>query len=317
MFLRRHERTVGTKRHTYFSLVESYRSESGPRQRTVAHLGELSESEERRWRRTAVFHGARRDDPQPTLFGGTAGDADGAGVVRIRLDDVGWTNARSFGDVWLGAQLWRLVGLDEIVARHVAHGRETVAPATMVAIEVISRLCIGQGGPTSELGLAEHGYRRTALEDLLGVPDAAVTKDRLYRTLDVLLEAKPGIEQDLKERLGTLFCLNYDLLLCDLTSSFFEGLGEDNELAARGHSRDHRPDCPQVVLAMVVTHDGFPLHHEVFRGNTHDSVAFVEILRRMEKHFGKAQRIWVLDRGIATEDNLGKLREQGQALPRA
>ena len=137
MFLRRHERTIGNKRHTYFALVESYRAESGPRQRTVAHLGELSASDERRWRRTAVFHGAQHDTAQLALFDDATGDSPTAGnVVRIRLDGVGWTNARAFGDVWLGAQLWRLVGLDEIVARHVAHGRETVAPATMVAIEV-------------------------------------------------------------------------------------------------------------------------------------------------------------------------------------
>lgn len=324
MFLRRHQRTVGGKRHTYFSLVESYRSASGPRQRVVAHLGELSEDDARRWRRTAVLHGGHCDAERPTLFdeagGGPAGRAADRGpeaggeVLRVRVDDVSWTNGRSFGDVWLGAELWRLVGLDEIMARHLPHGRETVPPATMVAIEVISRLCIAHGGPTSELGLAEHGYRRTALEDLLGVPDAVVTKDRLYRTLDALLAAKSRIEVDLKERLGTLFSLDYDLLLCDLTSSFFEGLAEDNELAARGHSRDHRSDCAQVVLAMVVTHDGFPLHHEVFRGNTRDSVAFVEILRRMEGHFGKARRIWVLDRGIATEENLRKLREQGQSF---
>src|SRR5512137_2196569 len=140
-------------------------------------------------------------------------------VVRVRLAKVGWTNARAFGDVWLGLQLWRMVGLDEIVARHLPVGRETVPPAAMVAIEVISRLCVGQGGETSEFALAEQGYRRTALGDLLGVPDEAVTKDRLYRTLDDLLAAKEAIERDLKDALGELFSLNYDLLLCDLTSS--------------------------------------------------------------------------------------------------
>jgi transposase len=164
------------------------------------------------------------------------------------------------------------------------------------------------------LGLAEQGYRRTALEDLLGVPDEAVTKDRLYRTLDALLAAKEPIERDLKEQLGELFSLNFDLLLCDMTSSFFEGLAEDNELAARGYSREHRSDCKQIILALVVTPDGFPLYHEVFAGNTNDATAFPKIVGTMESRFGPARRVWVLDRGIAKEPNLDYLRERGQSF---
>ena len=235
-------------------------------------------------------------------------------VVRVRLGKVGWTNARAFGDVWLGWQLWRQLKLDQIVARHVPVGRETVPPATMVAIEVISRLCIGQGGETSEFGLAEQGYRRTALEDLLGVPDDQVTKDRLYRTLGQLQRAKEPIERDLKEQLGELFALQFDLLLCDLTSSFFEGLMEESPLAKRGHSRDHRADCKQIVLALVVTPDGFPVYHEVFAGNTNDAVAFPEIVKTMEARFGTARRVWVLDRGIASQENLDFLRGRQQSF---
>lgn len=315
MFLRPYHRTKDGKRHTYFALVESHRTERGPRQRIVAPLGELSADDQRRWERTAIFHTRHRDHKQLSLFEDDEHTAlpDDPNVVRIRLDKVGWRNARAFGDVWLGLQLWQMVGLQEIVSRHVRRGKETVPPVSMVAIEVISRLCIGQGGDTSELALAEHGYRRTALEDLLGVPDEAVTKDRLYRTLDALLAAKVGIEQDLKTHLGELFSLNYDLLLCDLTSSFFEGLAEDNLLAARGHSRDHRSDSKQVVLAMVVTQDGFPLYHEVFTGNTHDDVAFPEIVETMASRFGTARRVWVLDRGIATKANLDFLRARNQS----
>ena len=315
MFLRAYRRVKDGKSHTYFALVESYRTQRGPRQRIVTELGELSADDQHRWQRTAIFHTRHRDDKQLTLF---VDDEhiplpDDPNVVRIRLGKVGWTNARAFGDVWLGLQLWQRVGLDEIVSRYLRTGRETVPPATMVAIEVISRLCIGQGGDTSELALAEHGYRRTGLEDLLGVPDEAVTKDRLYRTLDALLSAKGSIEQDLKEHLGELFSLNYDLLLCDLTSSFFEGLAEENDLAARGYSREHRSDCKQVVLAMVVTQDGFPLYHEVFTGNTHDDVAFPEIVETMASRFGTARRVWVLDRGIATKANIDFLRERDQS----
>ena len=213
MYLRRYQRTKDGKRHTYFALVESQRTARGPRQRIVAQLGELTEDQQRRWQRTAIFHTRDEDGRQLPLFLAEehAPLPDDPDVVRIRLGKVGWTNARPFGDVWLGLQLWRMLGLDAIVARHLKTGRETVPPATMVAIEVICRLCIGQGGETSEFALAEHGYRRTALEDLLGVPDDAVTKDRLYRTLDALLTAKEPIERDLKEQLGELVNKHFEV----------------------------------------------------------------------------------------------------------
>jgi len=322
MFLRQYHRTKDGKQHTYFALVESRRTERGPRQCIVAQLGELTLDQQRCWQRTAIFHSRHEAGREPVLFSDealahTAGEPvdlpDDPDVVRVRLDQVGWTNARAFGDVWLGLQLWKKLGLDEIVGRHMPQGRETVPPASMVAIEVISRLCVGNGGETSEFALAEYGYRRTALEDLLGVPDEVVTKDRLYRTLDALIAAKDPIEQDLKERLGELFSLNFDLLLCDLTSSFFEGLAEDNELAERGYSRDHRSDCKQIVLALVVTPDGFPLYHEVFAGNTNDASAFPTIVETMAKRFGKARRVWVVDRGIASEKNISYLKEHQQS----
>ena len=316
MFLRAHRRTKDGKSHTYFTLVESIRTQRGPRQRIVAELGELTADDRRRWQRTAIFHTRHQAGKElPSLLDDPAAPLpDDPDVVRIRLGKAGWTNAPAFGDVWLGLQLWRMLGLEQIVSAHVPQGREEVPPATMVAIEVISRLCIGQGGSTSEFDLAERGYRRSALEDLLGVPDASVTKDRLYRTLDALLAGKEGIERDLKERLGSLFSLSFDLLLCDLTSSFFEGLAEGNELAARGYSRDHRPDCKQVVLALIVTPDGFPLYHQVFAGNTNDATAFPKIVETMETRFGAARRVWVLDRGLASEPNLEFLRGRGQSF---
>jgi len=315
MFLREYHRTKDGKRHTYFALVESQRTERGPRQRIVAQLGELTADQQRRWRHTAIFHGRHQEGGELPLFvdEGSVPLPNDPEVVRVRLGKVGWTNARAFGDVWLGLQLWKKLGLDEIVARHVPQGEQIVPPAAMVAIEVISRLCVSNGGETSELALAEHGYRRTALEDLLGVPDEVVTKDRLYRTLDTLLSGKEKIEQELKERLGELFSLSFDLLLCDLTSSFFEGLAEDNDLAARGYSRDHRADCKQVVLALVVTPDGFPLYHDVFAGNTNDARAFPAIVEMMEARFGTARRVWVVDRGIASQANIAYLQERKQS----
>jgi transposase len=313
MFLRRYQRSKDGKTHAYFALVESVRTGRGPRQRVVAQLGELSEDQRHRWQRTAIFHTRQRDAGQLHLFDDPSAPLE-EGVVRVRLGKVGWTNARAFGDVWLGLQLWQMLGLDRIVERHLPQGREMVPPAGMVAIEVISRLCIGQGGQTSELGLAESGYRRTALEELLGIPDEQVTKDRLYRTLDQLLFAKDAVEQEVKEQLGTLFDLTFDLVLCDLTSSFFEGLAEDNDLAARGYSRDHRSGCKQVVLAMVVSPEGFPLWREVFAGNKTDSTALPGIVEAVSARFGSMRRIWVVDRGLATAKSVQYLKDQNQSF---
>lgn len=309
MFLRRYTRTKDGKPHTYYALVERVRTDAGPRQQVVAYLGELNHDQERRWQRTVVFHNRQGEAQQLRLFPDDdhVPLPDDPDVVRIRLGSVGWTNGRRFGDVWLARWRWHQLHLDAIVARHLPQGRHTVAPADIVAIEVINRLC----APCSEFALAEHWYASTALPDLVGVPDDAVTKVRLYRTLDALLEAKEPIENDLKAQLGTLFGLNYDLLLYDLTSTYFEGLAEDNELARRGYSRDHRSDCKQVVLALVVTRDGFPLAHVTLAGNTQDVATVQRIVRAVERRFGQSQRVWVMDRGMISKATL-RFLGQGQ-----
>jgi transposase len=310
MFLRRYRRTKDGKTHTYFALVESMRTGAGPRQRVVAHLGELNAAQERRWQRTVVFHNRQGDVEQLRLFpdDDTVGLPDDPDVVCIRLGSVGWTNPRRFGDVWLARWLWQMLDLERIVDRHIPQVNEEVRPADMVAIEVINRLC----QPCSEFALAEHWYAATALEELLGVPDALVTKDRLYRTLDRLLQGQVAIENDLKAQLGTLFQLDYDLLLYDITSSYFEGLAEDNELAQRGYSRDHRKDCKQIVIALIVTREGFPLAHQTFAGNTRDLKTVKHIITTIEDRFGKSQRVWVMDRGMIDKDVLAFLNAQGR-----
>jgi transposase len=311
MFLRRYTRTKDGKTHTYYALVESVRTDAGPRQRTVAYLGELNHDEQRRWQRTVTIYNRQGDCQQLRLFPDDDQipvPDDAPDVVRIRLRSVGWTNPRRFGDVWLGLWLWKFLHLDEIVDRHVPQGKETIRPADIVAIEVINRLC----GPCSEFALAEHWYASTALEDLLGVPDSAVTKDRLYRTLDRLLRAQEPIENDLKDRLGSLFQLDYDLLLYDLTSTYFEGLAEENDLARRGYSRDHRSDCKQIVLALIVTREGFPLAHLTLAGNTQDVQTVETIVALVETRFGRSQRIWVMDRGMISKDTLKLLNQPGR-----
>jgi transposase len=310
MFLRPYKRIKDGKEHTYYALVESQRTPDGPRQRTVAYLGELNHDQERRWQRTVVFYNRQGDAQQLRLFPDDQAVilSDDPDIVRIRLQQVGWTHARRFGDVWLAWQLWRRLRLDEIVERHVPASKHTCRPADIVAIEVINRLC----APCSEFALAEHWYASTALEDLFGVADAEVTKDRLYRTLDGLRAAQEAIEDDLQKQLQTLFDLAYDLLLYDLTSTYFEGLAEANELAARGYSRDHRRDCKQVILALVVTREGFPLAHFTLKGNTQDLATVQQVVTAIEKRFGRVQRVWVMDRGMLSAETLQFLKRSGR-----
>jgi hypothetical protein len=311
MFLRRYSRTKNGKQHVYFALVESVRTEAGPRQHVVAHLGELNHDQERRWQRTVVFYNRHGEVQELCLFpvdDDSVPASDDPNVLHVRLDTVGWNNARNFGDIWLAHWLWQFLELDQIVARHVSQDRETVAPADIVAIEVINRLC----QPCSEFALAERWYASTGLEDVTGVPDSAVTKDRLYRTLDQLLAAQVNIENDLKERLGALFQLEYDLLLYDLTSTYFEGLADDNDLARRGYSRDHRSDCVQVIVALVVTREGFPLAHYTWPGNTQDLQTVQRIVGAIEARFGTSNRVWVMDRGMISDDALAFLSAPGR-----
>jgi hypothetical protein len=310
MFLRPYKRIKDGKAHTYYALVESERTPEGRRQRTVAYLGELNHDQERRWQRTVVFHNRHGDAQQLRLFPDdeTVVLPDDPDIVRVRLKQVGWTNARRFGDVWLAWQLWRRLGLDEIVGRYVPPTKHTCRPADIVAIEVINRLC----APCSEFALAEHWYAATALADLLGVADAEVTKDRLYRTLDGLRAAQVAIEDDLQKQLQALFDLAYDLLLYDLTSTYFEGLAEGNDLAARGYSRDHRRDCKQVIVALVVTREGFPLAHFTLKGNTQDLATVQQVVTAVEKRFGQVQRVWVMDRGMLSVESLRFLQRSGR-----
>jgi transposase len=310
MFLRGYKKTKDGKQHSYYALVESVRTDAGPRQQIVAYLGELNHEQERRWQRTVVFHNRQGEAQQLRLFPDdeTVVLPDDPDIVRIRLSSVGWTNPRSFGDVWLARWLWHSLHVDEIVARHVPQGKHTVRPADIVAIEVINRLC----SPCSELALAEHWYASTALPELLGVTDDAVTKDRLYRTLGDLRKGKEAIENDLKDQFGTLFQLDYDLLLYDLTSTFFEGLAEANPLAQRGYSRDHRSDCKQIVLALVVTREGFPLAHFTLAGNTQDLQTVQRIVEAVEQRFGRSQRVWVMDRGMISKETLKFLNKGGR-----
>ena len=302
MYLRHSRIHKDGKTHTYWRLVRSVRRHGQVVQETVAQLGEL-DAEGRAKARTLARTITGRDD-QRELFEEPAQEV----AVPVRLRGVRLERGRSFGDVWLGWTLWRALKLDGLCTELLPEGREAVPWSVMAAVLVIARLC----EPASELHIAEDWYRRTALEDLLALSGESVNDDRLYRTLDRLLPHKRAIERHLRGRLGELFALEYDLLLYDVTSTYFEGLAEGNALAQRGHSRDHRPDCKQVCIALVVTREGLPLGYEVFAGNRVDVTTVEEIVETMEERFGLAQRIWVMDRGMVSADNLAWLQESGR-----
>jgi hypothetical protein len=272
-------------------------------QQTVAQLGELDAQGRAQARALAAqFTGTH---PEVELFEPPTPVGE---PVPVRLHQIRLARSRTFGDVWLGWLLWRALHLDTTLEGLLPPGREAVPWATMVAILVLARLC----EPASELHLAETWYRQTALDDLLGVPAALVNDDRCYRALDQLLPHKTALERHLVARLGELFALEYDLLLYDVTSTYFEGQAADHPLARRGYSRDHRPDCTQVCLALVVTREGLPLGYEVFPGNRTDVTTVEEIVPTMEARFGLAQRIWVMDRGMVSADTLAWLQTTGR-----
>jgi transposase len=291
----------GGRAHTYWRLVRSVRHGRKVVQETVAQLGELDAEGRVRAKLLAQEITGRAD--QRELFEETT--AAGEQTVAVRLKGIGVERARSFADVWLGWTLWRALRLEELCAELLPAGREVIPWAQMAAVLVIARLC----EPSSELHIAEDWYRKTALEDLLGLPAERINDDRLYRALDRLLPHKEAIEKHLKKRLGELFALEYDLLLYDVTSTYFEGLAEANSLAARGYSRDHRPDCKQVCIALVVTRGGMPLGYEIFAGNRTDVTTVEEIVESMEARYGVANRVWVMDRGMTSAENVAWLQE--------
>jgi transposase len=300
MYLRHTTVRKNGKTHSYWRLVRSVRRGRRVVQETVAQLGELDE--QGRARAGALALRITGQEEQYELFEAPAGQR--SAPVAVRLDQIRLERARRFGDVWLGWRLWRALALDRFCEDRLVEGRERAPWPAIAAILVIARLC----EPASELHIAEDWYRRTALDDLLGVPAERVNDDRLYRALDRLLPHKQALETHLKGRLGALFDLDYELLLYDVTSTYFEGQAEGNGLARRGYSRDHRGDCKQVCIGLVVTRDGVPLGYEVFAGNRTDVTTVEEIVTTMERRYGQARRVWVMDRGMASAENIAWLR---------
>ena len=308
MFLRPNRRSKDGKEHTYWSLVETVRTADGPRQKTLCYLGELNGSAQARWLKTVEVFNEQGEREQLKLFPAhVEPPADDPQVARVLVNQVRLERMRQFGACWLGLELWRRLGLDRFFAERLDEEAADVPWSRVAAVLAINRLC----APGSELAIEERWYPSTALDDLLEIEEGKINDTRLYRCLDRILPHKTALEQHLKQRYGELFGAEFDVLLYDLTSTYVEGAAENNPMMARGYSRDHRPDCEQMVIALIVNSEGFPFSYETFNGNRADVSTMETILRMVERKYGKARRIWVLDRGIVSEENLAAIRKRG------
>lgn len=310
MYLKAHERFKDGKRHVYYSLTESLRvSRQRVVQRTVLHLGELNTTQVERWQRTieAVQEDGQRR--QLRLFTDREGQVPVAAedVAEVSLSSLVVRRPRRFGDCWMGCKLWEDLGLRAFWEEALGDQRGEVPWAKVVELLGVNRLC----DPRSELFIHEKWFPQSAMDLLLDCGEAVAEKDRLYRALDRMGAHKGALERHLADQWRDLFGASFDVLLYDLTSTYFEGEAGEVEKAARGYSRDHRPDCAQLVIAVVVTPEGFPLSYEVFDGDRADVTTLEAMLDQVEAKHGRARRIWVFDRGIVSEANLQRLRERG------
>jgi transposase len=310
VFLKRHVRRKDGKEHVYYSLCESIRL-SGDRtiQRRVLNLGELNTTQIERWQRSIEVIEQEGQTRQYRLFTDREGaaPAEAADVCEVVLSSLSVRRPREFGACWLASRLWQELKLDQFFAKALRDRRGSIEWAKVIELLAVNRLC----EPESELGVHQRWYGTTAMDVVLGTDDAVAAKDRLYRALDKAIEHKESLEQHLAGRWQDLFGAKCDLLLYDLTSTYFEGQAGEIPIARRGYSRDHRPDALQIILALVVTEEGFPLSYEVFEGNRSDVTTLEEILDSVERKHGALNRVWVFDRGIVSEENLELLRRRG------
>ena len=312
MYIRQQFKMVAGERRAYWALVESVRTERGPRQKVVSWLGALDEAGRLGVLQAASGQVQDSAKPQSELKQQALFEYEDEPIepkwVRVNANAVRVENSRQFGGPWLALKIIEQLKLDDFLDKHLPKGKEHIRWSLTSMILVIARLL----DPSSELYVSEQWYPKTALPDLLGVPADRVDDNRLYRALDELLPHKEALEIHLKSRMGELFDIEYDLLLYDVTSTFFEGQCLGNPLAKRGYSRDQRSDCKQVCIGLVVTRCGIPLGYEVFAGNTVDVTTVKGIVKMMERRYGKSNRIWVMDRGMTSEDNLEFLRQENR-----
>lgn len=308
MYLRSHIRNKDGKQHRYFSVVESRRLASGKTaQRPVLYLGEINDSQQAAWRKTLeVFDESAERFRSLSLFPDDRPmPVEAVDTVQVKLSEMELRDARSFGDCWLGCELWRQLELDKFWTEKLPPGREAIAWSDVVQLLAVNRLI----DPGSEFRLHRHWFDQSAMGELIGADERLAGKDRLYRCLDRLAPHKQDLFVFLRQRWHEMFNARFDILLYDLTSTYLEGGAEGIPSAKRGYSRDNRPDCLQLVIALIVTPDGFPLAYEVMDGNRSDKTTLREFLDKIESIYGKAERVWVMDRGIPTEAVLEEMRK--------
>jgi len=313
MFLRSCYRKKDGKDHRYFSIVENRRMGSDQTvQRTVLYLGEINDQQQAAWRKTlAVFDEQQQHYTNLSLFPDDREiPADAIDSLQVRVSGLELKRPRTFGSCWLACELWRQLALDRFWEERLTGSHEAVGWEKVLRLLVVNRLL----DPGSEFRVHRQWYLTTALDELLGTDFAVAEKDRLYRCLDRLLEHKRELFLWLREKWADLFQADFEVLLYDLTSTYFEGEMEENPKAQRGYSRDGRPDCLQVVIALVITPDGFPLAYEVLAGNTADCTTLKQFLTQIEATYGKARRVWVMDRGIPTEALLAEMRDPARGV---
>jgi hypothetical protein len=311
MFLRSNKRFKDGKEHRYYTVVESRRLQSGKvAQRQVLYLGEINDSQQAAWRKTLEVFDEEQQRFRPlSLFPEDRPvPADAIDSVQVKLSEMQLERARPYGNCWLGCELWRQLHLDRFWSGKLPRGRESVAWPQVLELLVVNRLI----DPGSEFRVHRQWFDQSAMDVLLGQDFAVAEKDRLYRCLDRVLEHKPELFMHLQQRWKDLFDAEFDLLLYDLTSTYVEGEAEQNPKAKYGYSRDGRPDCKQVVIALVMTPAGLPLAYEVMDGNTSDKTTLRTFLDKIESLYGKARRVWLMDRGIPTEALLQQMRTHGR-----
>lgn len=310
MFLRCHKRKKNGKLHQYYSVVENRRVANGRvSQKTVLYLGEITNDQEKAWRKTLQVFDVDQNKPvYKYLFAAEEQSiCEDIDAIAVRLSHLKLSHPRVFGDCWLGCQIWDELKLDSFWKKRIDGYKTTIAFSKVLKLLVINRLI----KPGSEFYVHQHWFDRTAMDVLLDCDFTVAQKNRLYECLDKILPYKDELCQYLKERWETLFDISYDVLLYDLTSTYFEGLCEQNPKAQFGHSKDRRSDCRQVLIALVVTADGFPLNYEVLAGNTSEKTTLADLLTKIESRYGKSRRVWLMDRGIPKEETLSLMRNTG------
>jgi len=313
MFLRSTRRKKDGKDHRYFSIVESHRLSSGKKaQRTVLYLGEVNDQQAAAWRKSLeVFDEDRQSALTLSLFPEDREiPQDAVDGLQVKLSGLELRRTRAFGNCWLACELWRQLDLDGFWQQRLPDGREAVSWEKVLQLLVVNRWI----DPGSEWRLHRQWFLGSAMDELLGVDFAVAEKDRLYRCLDRILEHKQELFVWLQQKWADLFHADFEVLLYDLTSTYFEGEMEENPKAKHGYSRDGRPDCLQVVIALVITPDGFPLAYEVMDGNTSDRTTLRGFLDQIENTYGQAKRMWVMDRGIPSEAILAEMRNPARPM---